>query len=264
MAIGLLTGILAGKVAYDAITHFIDFWNSDEYFLKEFKAVPLTGDIAPEQYAILERLAKRANIPVPRLYVIDDSFPNAFAVGRDPEHAAVCVTKALLCNLSLAEQEGILGHEITHIKSNDIMVLTAAAFMKDFAVSVIPGAVISTGGNASKSNNNKVAIAAVTMLGTLIMGSVLEQALSREREFSADKGSGELTGSPEILANALEKIDALTKGIVMRGANVNNAHLFCICPAGVDFKSMFNSHPPIEERTRRLREQAKAMGKNLM
>lgn len=263
MAIGLLTGILAGKVAYDAITHFIDFWNSDEYFLKEFKAVPLTPVNAPEQHAMVERLAQRAEVPVPRLYVIDDEFPNAFAVGRDPEHAAICVTKALICNLTLEEQEGILGHEMTHIKNKDILVLTAAAFMKDFAVSVVPGAVISTRGNTTKTNNNKVAIAAVTMLGTLIMGSVLEQALSRDREFAADKGSGELTGAPEKLAEALEKIDRLTTNMVMRGANDRNAHLFLVCPAGFNFKDMFNSHPPIEERARRLREQARIMGKNL-
>ena len=263
MAIGLLTGILAGKVAYDAITHFIDFWHSDEYFLKEFKAVPLTEESAPEQFAMIKNLAGKAGVPLPKLYVIDDDFPNAFAVGRDPEHAAICLTKALICNLTLGEQEGILGHEMTHIKNKDILVLTAAAFLKDFAVSVVPGAVVGTGSNAKQSENNKVAIAAATMLGTLIMGSMMEQSVSREREFAADRGSGELTGAPEILANALEKIDVFTQNMVMRGANANNAHLFLVSPAGVNFKDMFNSHPPIAERTRRLREQARAMGKKL-
>lgn len=263
MAIGLLTGILAGKVAYDAITHFIDFWNSDEYFLKEFKAQPLNEKNAPTQIAMVKALADKAGVPSPRLYVIDDEFPNAFAVGRDPEHAAICVTKALVCNLSLEEQEGILGHEMAHIRNKDILILTAAAFLKDFAISVIPGAVISSKGNISKSGNNKVAIAAATMLGTLIMGSVMEQALSRSREFDADRGSGELTGAPEILADALEKIDLLTRNKLMRGANENNAHLFFVCPKGVGLKDMFNSHPPIEERARRLREQAIAMGKKL-
>lgn len=263
MAIGLLTGILAGKVAYDAITHFIDFWNSDEYFLKEFKAMPLTKEVAPQQLMLLEKLALKAKIPVPKLYVIDDEYPNAFAVGRDPEHAAVCVTKALICNLSLEEQEGILGHEITHIKNKDILVLTAAAFLKDFAVSVIPGTLISSKSNSGKSNNDKVAIAAATMLGTLIMGSVMEQALSRSREFDADRGSGEITGAPEVLAVALEKIDLYTRNMLMRHANESNAHLFFVCPAGYNLKEMFNSHPPVEERARRLREQARAMEKNL-
>ena len=263
MAIGLLTGILAGKIAYDAITHFLDFWHSDEYFLKEFKAVPLTAASAPPQYAILKQLAQRAGVPLPRLFVIDDPFPNAFAVGRDPEHAAICVTKALICNLPLEEQKGIMAHEMTHIKNNDIMVLTAAAFLKDFAVSVVPGAVISSNGNASRSSNDKVAIAAATMLGTLLMGSLMEQSVSRNREFAADRGGGELTGAPEVLADALERIDLLTRNMVMRGANANNAQLFVVCPAGINVKDMFNSHPPIAERTRRLREQAREMGKKL-
>ena len=261
MAIGLLTGILAGKVAFDAITHFIDFWNSDEYFLKEFKAIPLGPAGAPEQCKMVETLAGRAGVPVPRLYVIDDPFPNAFAVGRDPEHAAICLTKGLICNLALDEQEGIIGHEMTHIKNNDILVLTAAAFLKDFAVSVVPGATIGGKSNSSKSTNNQVAIAAATMLGTLIMGTLMEQSVSRSREFNADKGSGELTGKPDILANALEKIDKLTANMVMRGANSNNAHLFLVCPAGVNMKDLFNSHPPVEERAARLREQARKMGR---
>ncbi len=263
MAIGLLTGILAGKVAYDAITHFIDFWNSEEYFLKEFKAVPLTEEAAPLQMARLRELAQKADIPLPKLYVIDDPYPNAFAVGRDAEHAAICVTKGLICNLSIEEQEGILGHEVTHIRNKDILILTAAAFLKDFAVSVIPGALISAKGNNDKSNNDKVAIAAASMLGTLIMGSVMEQAISRSREFEADRGSGELTGAPEVLAAALEKIDLLTGNMLMRHANKSNAHLFCVCPAGYKLQDMFNSHPPIAERARRLREQARAMGKVL-
>ena len=153
MAIGLLTGILAGKVAYDAITHFVDFWNSEEYFLKEFKAVPLKEEAAPLQMARLKLLAQKADIPLPKLYVIDDPYPNAFAVGRDAEHASICVTKGLICNLSIEEQEGILGHEITHIKNNDILVLTAAGFLKDFAVSVIPEALISCRGHDGKSNH---------------------------------------------------------------------------------------------------------------
>lgn len=263
MAIGLLTGILAGKVAFDAITHFIDFWNSDEYFLKEFRAVPLGPEGAPEQCRIVKELAAKAQVPVPRLYVIDDPFPNAFAVGRDAEHAAICMTKGLICNLSLPEQEGIIGHEMTHIKNNDIMVLTAAAFLKDFAVAVVPGAVVDSKNGKKMTSNNQVAVAAATMLGTMILGSVLEQALSRNREFAADKGSGELTGAPEVLADALEKISKLTSNMLMRGANANNAHLFLICPAGVNLKDMFNSHPPVEERARRLREQARVMGKIL-
>lgn len=261
MAIGLLTGILAGKVAFDAITHFIDFWNSDEYFLKEFKAVLLTKEGAPQQCAIVENLAAKAGVPVPRLYVIDDPYPNAFAVGRDPEHAAICLTKGLICNLAIDEQEGIIGHEMTHIKNNDILVLTAAAFLKDFAVSVVPGATISGKGSSSKSTNNQVAIAAATMLGTMIMGTLMEQSVSRSREFNADKGSGELTGKPDILANALEKIDKLTANMMMRGANSNNAHLFLVCPAGVNMKDLFNSHPPVAERVARLREQARKMGR---
>ena len=261
MAIGLLTGILAGKVAFDAITHFIDFWNSDEYFLKEFKAVPLGTEGAPEQCKMVQNLARKAEIPAPRLYVIDDPFPNAFAVGRDAEHAAICLTKGLICNLSLPEQEGILGHEMTHIKNNDIMVLTAAAFLKDFAVAVVPGAALETKDAKKMTSNNQVAVAAATMLGTMVLGSLMEQALSRNREFAADKGSGELTGAPDILANALERIDKLTANMVMRGANANNAHLFLVCPAGVDLKGLFNSHPPVAERASRLREQARAMGR---
>lgn len=264
MAIGLLTGILAGKVAYDAITHFIDFWHSDEYFLKEFKAVPLSYQDTPEQYLMVQRLANRAKLPMPKLYLIDDPFPNAFAVGRDEEHAAICLTKGLVCNLTLPEQEGIIGHEMTHIKNNDIMILTAAAFLKDFAVSVVPGAAISTKDGKKLSTNNQVAVAAATMLGTLLLGTLMEQALSRSREFAADKGSGELTGAPEILADALERLEKITANMLMRGASANNAHLFFISPAGINVKDMFESHPPIAERAQRLREQARAMGKKLL
>lgn len=261
MAIGLWTGILAGKVAYDAITHFLDFWHSDEYFLKEFHAVPLDASTAPLQMELVENLVCKAGVPLPKLFVIDDPFPNAFTVGRDVEHATICLTKGLMSNLTIGEQEGILGHEIIHIKNKDIMILTAAAFLKDFAVSVVPGGVISTKGNLGKTPNNKVAIAALTTLGTLVISTLMEQAVSRKREFAADFGSGELTRAPEILADALEHIDLYTRKMQMRGASNSNAHLFFICPAGVEVSDLFNSHPPVAERARRLREQARAMGK---
>lgn len=242
--------------------NFFTYWNSDKMVLAHYKAQQVDRSSAPELYGIVEQLAKKGNIPMPKVYIIDSNVPNAFATGRNPEHAAVAVNTALADMLTRDELAGVLGHELSHVKHRDILISTVAASMAG-AISTIAQWGMFLGGGRDENGENRNPIAAIlVMIIAPLVAMLIQMAVSRSREYEADRSGGELCGDPNALADALLKIESYAKRRVLPGATEATAHMFIINPfAGVSAKQLFSTHPPTEERVRLLREQARAMGK---
>ncbi len=238
--------------------NFFSYWNSDKIVLSQYKARQVDETSAPALYGIVKGLAKKAGLPMPKVYIIDDQVPNAFATGRNPEHAAVAVTTALMNYLSPKEIEGVLGHELTHVKNRDILISTVAASMAGIIATVSRFA-FWFGGSRDRENSNPIAAILIVVLAP-IAAAVIQMAVSRSREYKADEGGGELCGDPNYLADALEKISMYSTRRTMRNATEATAHMFIMCPFSMkDMQKLFSTHPSTEERVRLLREQAAAM-----
>jgi heat shock protein HtpX len=224
------------------------FW-SDKIILRMYNAQPAGRDRAPELYEIVERLATRAGIPLPRLYVVPGPALNAFATGRSPKHAAVAATEGLLRALTPDELEGVLAHELSHVVNRDTLVSTVAATLAG-AISWLAHPFMLMGGGDDDRPNP---IAAIAMMILAPLAAVLIQmAVSRSREYGADATGARLAGRPEGLAGALRKLDAAAKQIPMR-AGSSTAHLFIVNPlSGRGFANLFSTHPPMEDRIARL------------
>lgn len=265
MVIGDFFGGLQGMtvmLVIGVVMNFFTYWNSDKMVLAHYNAKQVDRNSAPRLYGIVERLAKKAQLPMPKVYIIDSPIPNAFATGRDPEHAAVAVNTALADILDEDELAGVLGHELSHVKHRDILISTVAASMAG-AISTIAQWGMFLGGGRDENGESRNPIAAVlVMLLAPLAAVMIQMAVSRSREYMADKSGGELCGDPNALASALLKIEAFAKRRVMPGATEATAHMFIINPfSGVNMKQLFSTHPPTEERVRLLREQALAMHK---
>ncbi len=265
MVIGDFFGGLQGMtvmLVIGVVMNFFTYWNSDKMVLAHYNAKQVDRNSAPRLYGIVERLAKKAQLPMPKVYIIDSPIPNAFATGRDPEHAAVAVNTALADILDEDELAGVLGHELSHVKHRDILISTVAASMAG-AISTIAQWGMFLGGGRDENGESRNPIAAVlVMLLAPLAAAMIQMAVSRSREYMADKSGGELCGDPNALASALLKIEAFAKRRVMPGATEATAHMFIINPfSGVNMKQLFSTHPPTEERVRLLREQALAMYK---
>ena len=241
--------------------NFFAYWNSDKMVLAHYDAQQVDSNSAPELYGIVEKLAKKANIPMPKVYIINSPVPNAFATGRNPEHAAVAVNTALADMLTKEELAGVLGHELSHIMHRDILVSTIAASMAG-AISTIAQWGMFFGGGRDEDGESRNPIASIlVMILAPLAAMLIQMAVSRSREYMADKSGGELCGNPNALADALLKIEAYAERRVMPGATEATAHMFIINPfAGVDAKQLFSTHPATEERVQLLREQARKMG----
>lgn len=238
--------------------NFFTYWNSDKMVLSQYKAHQVDENSAPALYGIVKRLAQRANLPMPKVYIIDDQVPNAFATGRNPEHAAVAVTTALMNYLSPKEIEGVLGHEMTHVKNRDILISTVAASMAGM-ITTLSRFAMWFGGGRDRENNNPIAAILLLILAP-IAAALIQMAVSRSREYKADEGGGELCGNPNYLADALEKISMYSSRRTMQNATAATAHMFIMCPFSLkDMQKLFSTHPSTEERVRLLREQADAM-----
>lgn len=265
MVIGDFFGGLQGMtvmLVIGVVMNFFTYWNSDKMVLAHYNAKQVDRNSAPRLYGIVERLAKKAQLPMPKVYIIDSPIPNAFATGRDPEHAAVAVNTALADILDEDELAGVLGHELSHVKHRDILISTVAASMAG-AISTIAqwGMFLSGGRDENGESRNPIAAVLVMLLAPLA-AAMIQMAVSRSREYMADKSGGELCGDPNALASALLKIEAFAKRRVMPGATEATAHMFIINPfSGVNMKQLFSTHPPTEERVRLLREQALTMHK---
>ncbi len=240
--------------------NFFAYWNSDKMVLAHYKAQQVDERTAPELYGIVAKLAKKANLPMPKVYIIDSPIPNAFATGRDPEHAVVAVNSSLVDLLSRDEIEGVLAHELSHVKNRDILVSTIAATMAG-AISTIAQWGMFLGGGRDEDGESRNPIASIlVMLLAPLAAMLIQMAVSRSREYMADKSGGEICGNPDALADALLKLEAYSRRGVMPDATEATAHMFIINPfTAADVQKMFSTHPSTEERVRLLRQQAQEM-----
>ena len=265
MAIGDYFGGLQGMTImlfFGVAMNFFTYWNSDKMVLAHYNAQEVDARTAPRLYAIVKRLADRAKLPMPKVYIIDSPVPNAFATGRNPEHAAVAVNTALADLLDEDELAGVLAHELSHVKHRDILISTVAASMAG-AISTIAQWGMFLGGGRDENGESRNPFATIlVMILAPMAAALIQMAVSRSREYMADKSGGELCGNPNALADALLKIEAFARRRVMPGATEATAHMFIINPfSGVNMRQLFSTHPPTEERVRLLREQARAMRK---
>ena len=242
--------------AFAAIMNFGSYWFSDKIVLSMYRAQP----VGPEHplYRIVERLTQRASLPMPKVYIIPDPSPNAFATGRNPSHAAVAATEGILQVLSEHELEGVIAHELAHVKHRDILISSVAATMAAAIMMVARLAHFAAlfGGYGGRGDgrdrgNNPIALLAMIILAPLA-AMLIQMAISRSREFAADAGGASIAGNPYGLADALRKIDAVSKRVPL-DANPATAHMFIVKPfSGGGITSLFSSHPPTEARIRAL------------
>lgn len=232
------------------------YWNSADMVLKQYQAREITEANAPELFRIVKRLAAKAEIPMPKIYVIPENVPNAFATGRDPAHAVVAVNSGLVDLLDRDEVEGVLAHEISHIKNRDILISTIAGCMANTITTIAHWGAYLGGDDRDR---NPIATILIFVMAPLA-AAVLQMAISRSREYEADAFGGEISGKPDALADALLKIEGYAKRVTMHRVSESTAHMFIINPfSGKDLKNLFSTHPSTEERVKLLREQARKM-----
>jgi heat shock protein HtpX len=224
------------------------YWFSDKIVLRMYKAQP----VGPEHplYRMTERLAQRAGLPMPKVYVIPDMSPNAFATGRNPQHAAVAATEGIMRLLSESELEGVMAHELAHVRNRDILISSVAATI-GAAIMMLANmaqfAAMFGGGNRDERGGSPLALLATALIAPLAAG-LIQAAISRQREFAADRAGADIAGSPIGLAQALRRIDAASRQIPME-ANPATAHMFIIKPLSArGMASLFSTHPPTEAR----------------
>jgi len=243
-----------------AIMNFGTYWFSDRIVLRMHGAQEVPEHAAPGLHQMVRRLAMRANVPVPKLYVIDEESPNAFATGRDPAHAAVAVTQGLLRVLDREEVEGVLAHEIAHVQNRDTLVMAVAATLAG-ALSTLANMAMwagMLGGNRSEGDGENEPGPFAGLLGVLVApfaAMLIQMAISRSREFVADEYGARLSGNPAALATALKKIEAVSHRAPMETGSPATAHMFILNPfSGNGLIQLFSTHPSTEVRVARLME----------
>ena len=252
------SGGMTFMLAFSILSNVLMYWYSDKLVISQYNAQPVDAGSAPQLYGIVEGLARRAGLPMPKVYVIDTALPNAFATGRNPSHAAVCVTTGLMELLEPREIAGVLGHEMSHVLHNDILISTIAAGMAG-VISVMARFAFWFGGSRDDRRNNPLAGVLMLVL-TPIAAAIIQLAISRTREYMADYSGGELSGDPDALADALEKIEGYARYRTMPNATEATAHMFIISPFSAnDSQALFSTHPPTEKRIARLREEGEKM-----
>ncbi len=239
--------------------NFFSYWFSDKMVLKMYNAQEVDATTAPEYYNMVKELAGRANLPMPRVYLIDDNAPNAFATGRNPEHAAVAATTGILRALNARELRGVMAHELAHVKHRDILISTIAATMAGAVSSLANFAMFFGGRDEEGRPSNPIASIAVMFLAPMA-AALIQMAISRAREFEADRGGAEISSDPLALAAALDKIHKYAAGISFEAAESHpaTAQMMIINPLfGGGISKMFSTHPATEERIARLNEMAR-------
>jgi len=237
------------------------YWFSDKLVLRMYNAQQVDASTAPELFNMVKELADKAGIPMPRVYIIDDQAPNAFATGRNPANAAVAATTGIMRLLSAREMRGVMAHELAHVAHRDILISTISATMAG-AISALANFAMLFGGRDSEGRpSNPIASIAVMLLAP-IAASLIQMAISRAREFEADRGGAEISGDPLALASALEKIDHFARGVPFEAAerHPETAQMMIMNPLSArGVAGLFSTHPATEDRIARLRELARAM-----
>jgi heat shock protein HtpX len=242
----LLALVIAG------VMNFVSYFFSDKIALASYRAQPVTREQLPRVYAIVERLSQKMGIPMPKLFVIPTDSPNAFATGRNPNHASVAVTAGILNLLTDEELEGVLAHELGHVNNRDILISSIAATIAG-AITYLARFGFFFGGGGNSEDRRGGGIGALLMLILApIAAMMIQMAVSRSREYHADETGAKVTGNPYALASALSKLDAYSRRTPML-ASPSTAHLFIIQPLlGMNFGNLFSTHPPIAKRIERL------------
>ena len=267
MGIGFLIGGQGGMIVALLVAgamNLFAYWNSDKMVLSMYGAREVDERSAPELYALVRQLASAAGLPMPRVYVMDNPQPNAFATGRNPEHAAVAVTTGLMQTVDQQELAGVISHELGHIKNRDTLLMTVTATVAG-AISMLANFGFYFGGRSnSNANIGFIGTLALLILGPLAAGLV-QMAISRNREYEADREGAEISRHPLSLASALQKIAGAARAIPNMPAERNpaSAHLFIVNPlSGARMDNLFSTHPNVENRVARLREMARDMGES--
>jgi len=238
--------------------NFVSYWFSDKIVLAAYGARPIDEAAAPRLYAIVHRLATRAGIPMPRVYSIPSETPNAFATGRNPQHAVVAVTEGIMRILDAEELEGVLAHELSHVKNRDVLISTVAATLAGaitYLAHMAQWAAMFGGRSRDddEGGSNPIAMILLAVLAP-IAAMLVQMAVSRSREFQADATGARVAGRPWGLAKALEKLQMANQAMPMANATPATAHLFIVNPlSGQTLMRLFSTHPPLEERIARLR-----------
>ena len=263
---GIVGGMVGGQsgmllaLLFGGAMNVFSYWFSDSMVLKMYNAREVDAASAPQFYNMVRDLAQRAKLPMPRVYLIDEAQPNAFATGRNPEHAAVAATTGILQLLSARELRGVMAHELAHVAHRDILISTISATMAG-AISALANFAMLFGGRSEDGRPaNPLAGIAVALLAPLA-ASLIQMAISRSREYEADRGGAEISGDPHALADALAKIQMYAEGRVPLGpaeAHPETAQMMILNPlAGGGLRGLFSTHPPTAERIARLRAMAR-------
>lgn len=251
-ALGMLIALLLGGAM-----NLWAYWNSDKMVLRMYHAREVDAVSGGDFHALVRELAGRAGLPMPKVYIIDEAQPNAFATGRDPEHAAVAATTGILRLLSARELRGVMAHELAHVKHRDILISTLSATVAGAISSLAQFGMLFGGGDRERPN---LIVQLVILFLAPVAAMLIQMAISRSREFGADRGGADISGDPEALASALRKIEAYARGVPMAPAerHPETAQMMIVNPlSGGDLQGLFRTHPATEERVRRLLELAR-------
>ena len=264
MAIGSLVGGQTGMMVALVVAlgmNFFSYWFSDKLVLKMYNAQEVDESSAPQFYRMVRELAQRAQLPMPKVYLINEDAPNAFATGRNPEHAAVAATTGILRVLSERELRGVMAHELAHVRHRDILISTVSATMAG-AISMLANFAMFFGGRDSEGRSHNPIVGLLVMFLAPIAASLIQMAISRSREFEADRGGAEISGDPRSLASALQKIHQYANGgIPLQAAerHPETAQMMIMNPLSAGgLRGLFSTHPSTEERVQRLMAMAPA------
>ena len=257
MAIGSVLGggqgmMLALVVALGM--NFFSYWFSDKLVLKMYNAKEVDETSAPQFYRMVRELAQRAQLPMPKVYLIEEDAPNAFATGRNPDHAAVAATTGILRALTERELRGVMAHELAHVKHRDILISTISATMAG-AISMLANFAMFFGGRNSEGRSTNPIVGLLVMLLAPIAAGLIQMAISRGREFEADRGGAEISGEPQALASALQKIHRIAQGLPLETTerHPETAQMMIVNPLSAGgLRGLFSTHPSTEERVERL------------
>lgn len=257
MAIGAMIGGRAGMMVALLVAvgmNFFSYWFSDKMVLRMYNAQEVDEHSSPQFYRMVRELAQRAQLPMPRVYLINEDAPNAFATGRNPEHAAVAATTGILRVLSERELRGVMAHELAHVRHRDILISTVSATMAG-AISMLANFAMFFGGRDSEGRPQNPIVGLLVMLLAPLAASLIQMAISRAREFEADRGGAEISGDPQALASALQKIHRYAQGMPLEAAerHPETAQMMIMNPlSGGGLRGLFSTHPSTEERVARL------------